>query len=170
MIAQQPPRQILALQTFTKLMRAADTIAGKVHRHLAEYDLSVSQFGVLEALLHLGPMCQKDIAAKILKSTGNITMVIDNLEKRGLVIRNRMEKDRRYFSIDLSPQGKKLIARIFPRHAEQIDEAMSLLDDDEQRLLGRLCKKFKRLRENDLPTQATSQEYRITKPTRIYND
>jgi MarR family 2-MHQ and catechol resistance regulon transcriptional repressor len=52
-----------------------------VHRVLAEPKLTISQFGVLEALYHKGPLCQRDIASKILKSTGNITLVIVNLEK-----------------------------------------------------------------------------------------
>ena len=59
---------------------------------MAAFDLTISQFGVLEALYHKGPLCQRDIAAKILKSTGNITMVIDNLEKRELVRRERIRR------------------------------------------------------------------------------
>src|SRR5512137_147164 len=85
-----------ALNTFTKLMRAAESVTSRVHRVLAAPKLTISQFGVLEALYHKGPLCQKDIAAKILKSTGNITLVIDNLEKNGLVRRERDSEDRRF--------------------------------------------------------------------------
>ena len=67
--------------------------------------LTISQFGVLEALHHKGPLCQRDIAVKILKSTGNITLVIDNLEKQGLVTRERTSEDRRYLTIRLTGQG-----------------------------------------------------------------
>ena len=63
------------------------TFSRAVACKVAEYDLTAPQFGVLEALYHLGPLCQKDLAAKILKSSGNMTMVIDNLEKRDLVRR-----------------------------------------------------------------------------------
>lgn len=135
----------LALSTFTKLIRAAETINSSVHRHLADYDLTQSQFGVLEALLHLGPLCQKDLAAKILKSSGNITMVIDNLEKRGLVERKRGESDRRFFTVHLTPAGENFIVELFPTHATRIAEKMSVLDTKEQKLLGKLCRKFKLL-------------------------
>jgi MarR family 2-MHQ and catechol resistance regulon transcriptional repressor len=133
----------LALSTFTKLVRAAETVTADVHGELSENGLSVSQFGVLEALFHLGDMCQKDIAQKILKSAGNITMVIDNLEKRGLVKRIRNEKDRRYFDIHLTDEGRDLIAKIFPRHAERIRLKMAVLSESEQHVLGGLLRKFK---------------------------
>jgi MarR family 2-MHQ and catechol resistance regulon transcriptional repressor len=133
----------LALSTFTKLIRAAETVTADVHGELSENGLSVSQFAVLEALFHLGAMCQKDIAQKILKSAGNITMVIDNLEKRGLVKRIRNEKDRRYFDINLTDEGRDLIAKIFPRHAERISQKMAVLSESEQHVLGGLLRKFK---------------------------
>ena len=133
----------LALTTFTKLIRAAETVTADVHGELAESGLSISQFGVLEALFHLGAMCQKDIAQKILKSAGNITMVIDNLEKRGLVKRIRNEKDRRYFDIHLTEEGKGLITELFPRHAQRIKQKMAILSESEQHALGDLLRKFK---------------------------
>ena len=85
----------LVLSTYIKLVRAADSVNSRSHRHLSGPNLSFSQFAVLEALYHLGPLCQKDIAAKILKSPRNITMVVDNLEKRNLVKRERHTEDRR---------------------------------------------------------------------------
>ena len=72
----------LALNTYTKLMRAAESVTNRVNRFMSAANLTISQFDVLEALYHKGPLCQRDIAAKILKSTGNITLVIDNLESR----------------------------------------------------------------------------------------
>ena len=133
----------LPLRTFVKLIRAAETVSSTVHSSLSEHTLTISQFGVLEALHHLGPMCQKELAGKILKSTGNITMVIDNLEKRGLVQRLRGETDRRFYTIHLTQKGASLIAEIFPAHCQRIERAMSHLSPDEQKLLGALCRKFK---------------------------
>src|SRR4051794_22640586 len=89
------------LNTYTKLMRAAESVTSRVNRSMSPFNLTISQFGVLEALFHKGPLCQRDIAAKILKSTGNITLVIDNLEKRGLVRRVRDTEDRRYLTVHL---------------------------------------------------------------------
>lgn len=131
-----------ALNTYTKLMRAAESVTGRVNRFMAEFDLTISQFGVLEALHHKGPLCQRDIAAKILKSTGNITLVIDNLEKRTLVRRVRDTGDRRYLTIHLTDEGETLIAQAFPKVEAAIVAEMSTLAESEQELLGRLCKKL----------------------------
>jgi len=132
----------LALNTYIKLMRAAESVTARINRHLADVGLTISQFGVLEALHHLGPLCQRDIARKILKSTGNITMVIDNLEKRGLVRRERDPVDRRFLTIHLTPEGEWLIASLFPRQAETIVQEMNTLTPEEQLELGRLSRKL----------------------------
>ena len=134
-----------ALNTYVKLMRAAESLTARVHRHLAPVGLTVSQFGVLEALYHLGALSQKDLGRKILRSSGNITLVVDNLEKRGLVKRERDRTDRRFFIIHLTDKGKRLIRRIFPPHAALIAEELSVLSDAEQQKLGDLCKKVGRV-------------------------
>ncbi|MDR3578641.1 MAG: MarR family transcriptional regulator [Oryzomonas sp.] len=131
-----------ALNTYTKLMRAAESVTSRVSRTMAAADLTISQFGVLEALLHKGPLCQRDIAAKILKSTGNITLVIDNLEKRSLVRRERTSVDRRYLTIQLTGHGLELIRQVFTRVEAAIVAEMQVLTNDEQEALGVLCKKL----------------------------
>jgi len=130
-----------ALAAYIKLLRATEAVTARVNGIISEAGLSVSQFGVIEALYHLGPLCQKDLARKILKSSGNLTMVIDNLEKRGLVRRERGE-DRRYLTIHLTAEGKELIAGIFPRHAAGIVREMAALTPHEQDELARLCRKL----------------------------
>ena len=135
-------KEELALETFVKFMRSANTVSAEVQNHLTKQKLTMSQFGVLEALYHLGPMYQRDLAEKILKTTGNIPTVIDNLEKRGLVERQREMKDRRYFKVVLTSSGRRLTKKIFPDHAEQITKCMSRLTMPEQRELGKLCKKL----------------------------
>jgi MarR family 2-MHQ and catechol resistance regulon transcriptional repressor len=131
-----------ALNTYTKLMRAAESVTSRVHRVLATPKLTISQFGVLEALYHKGPLCQRDIAAKILKSTGNITLVIDNLEKQNLVKRERDNEDRRYLTIYLTASGIALITKVFADVEAEIVTEMASLSEDEQELLGTLCKKL----------------------------
>ena len=69
----------MALSAYVKMLRATDAISERLSKTWKNAGLTISQFGVLEALYHLGPLCQKEIAKKILKTTGNITMVIDNL-------------------------------------------------------------------------------------------
>ena len=132
----------LALNSYTKLMRAAETVTSRVGRTMSAAGLTISQFGVLEALYHKGPLCQRDIAAKILKSTGNITMVIDNLEKQGLVRRERTSEDRRFLTIRLTAQGETLISKVFADVETAIVGEMGALTTDEQDMLGRLCKKL----------------------------
>jgi MarR family 2-MHQ and catechol resistance regulon transcriptional repressor len=104
--------------------------------------LTWSQFGVLEALFHLGPLHQQDVAAKILKSAGNLTLVVDNLVKQGLVERSRDKEDRRYVTICLTEAGRRLMQEIFPKHVEHVVEAASVLTPSEQRQLAGLCRKL----------------------------
>lgn len=114
----------------------------RLNRHLAEADLTLSQFGTLEVLHHLGPLNQRSIGEKLLKSGGNITMVIDNLEKCGHVKRKRDPKDRRAVLIHLTPQGKEFIEDFFPKHLEKIKEEFSVLTEEEKDTLAEICKKL----------------------------
>lgn len=134
--------QVLALDTFIKLVRATESVSNRIHRHLADTDLTVSQFGVLEALFHLGPLYQRDLAEKLLKSGGNMTLVIDNLEKRELVKREREVDDRRCIKVCLTQKGHQLISRIFPSHVAAVVNEIGILTPDEQKELGRLCRKL----------------------------
>ncbi len=131
-----------ALGTYIKLLRAADSVRNRAMDHLTGTGLTASQFGTLEMLLHRGPLCQKAIATKLLVSGGNITMVIDNLEKRGLVERRRSRDDRRYVSVTLTAPGRHLISRVFPRHVVRVVEELSTLTPAEQDLLGNLCRRL----------------------------
>jgi len=125
-------------------MRAADAVTRRTHRGLATQNLTVSQFGVLEALYHLGPLKQAELGSKILKTSGNMTMVVDNLEARGLVKRKRDAADRRAQRVSLTDAGRELIARIFPPHARKVVKEMSRLSPEEQTELARLCRKLGR--------------------------
>ena len=82
------------------------------------------------------------IAHKILKTGGNLTLVVKNLEKRGLVQRKQSADDRRYFSLQLTAKGKRLITEIFPKQAARITEVFEALTPDEQVELARLTKKL----------------------------
>lgn len=131
-----------SLNTYTKLMRATESVTSRVGRKMSDAGLTISQFGVLEALLHKGDMCQRDVAAKILKSTGNITLVIDNLEKQELVRRERSLEDRRYCTVILTEKGRSVIEAAFAEVEAAIVAEMSALTDEEQETLGQLCKKL----------------------------
>ncbi|BAC89763.1 MarR family winged helix-turn-helix transcriptional regulator [Gloeobacter violaceus] len=136
------PAEVRALDAYIKLTRASDAVSGRIHAHLAGANLTVSQFGVLEALLHLGPLCQSALAGKLLKSGGNMTLVIDNLEKRGLVERVRSVTDRRYITVHLTEAGRELVERLLKPHVQGVVAAMDALTPDEQETLGTLCRKL----------------------------
>ena len=141
---QGPPQEVRALDTFIKLVRAAGSVIARSSRPLSASGLTVGQFGVLETLLHLGPLHQCELARKHLQSGGNITMIVDNLVKAGLVRRERLSEDRRYVQVHLTDAGRERIEEIFPRQARNITEQMSVLTAAEQEELARLCRKLGR--------------------------
>jgi len=138
------PKSVLALDTYIKFTRAANAFESRLFQTRVLEDLSPSQFGVLETLYHLGPLRQGEISAKLLKSTGNVTLVLDNLEKRGLVKRARDQQDRRMVKIYLTPEGDVLIQHIFPHMVEAITTELNILTAEEQAQLGSLCRKLGR--------------------------
>lgn len=135
-----PIEEINALNTFIKLQRAAESVSTRVHSVLPS-GLTITQFGVLEALHHIGPLCQGELAEKLLRSGGNLTLVVDNLEKAGYVLRERDPADRRFVVVKLTDQGQAFINDIFPRVLANVTREMAALSSTELLDLGRLCKK-----------------------------
>lgn len=123
-------------------MRASESINMRLNKHLSDVNLTVSQFGTLEVLHHLGPLNQRSIGEKLLKSGGNITMVIDNLEKQGYVVRKKDPSDRRAVLIHLTQEGDKFIHQFFPKHLDRIKEEFSVLSEEEKKTLAEICKKL----------------------------
>lgn len=144
MISPQPHRspQRLALVTYVKLMRAANTARNFASRSLSDTGVTLTQFAVLEALYHLGPMSLSEIAQKVLTTGGNLTMVVGNLEKQGLAKRQKSPEDRRVLIVVLTAKGKTLIRALFPQHAAAIVKFLSVLTLEEQAQLGELCRKL----------------------------
>jgi MarR family 2-MHQ and catechol resistance regulon transcriptional repressor len=139
---QGTPEEALALDTFIKLTRATDTINARLAMAGSMHNLTISQFGVLEALYHLGPQAQNILGEKILKSNSNMTTVIDNLEKRNLVRRNRAEDDRRKIIVHLTDEGRDLIQKIFPEHVRAIQAQFAVLTNQEKLVLSELLRKL----------------------------
>src|SRR5690554_627211 len=132
----------ITLNAFIKLMRATESLNNRLNRHLSEANLTVSQFGTLEVLLHLGPLNQRAIGEKLLKSGGNITMVIDNLERLNYVTRKKDPEDRQAVLIHLTKEGREFIQKFFPKHLEKIKNEFSVLSDEEKKTLADLCRKL----------------------------
>ncbi len=127
---------------WVKLARAYAVLNRESVRDIRRHGLTLPQFGAMECLYHLGPMPIGDLSRKMLVSGGNMTCVIDNLEKEGLVLRIQSDEDRRSVIVELTETGRRLIARIFPEHAEVIEQSASVLTQQEQTELSRLLKKL----------------------------
>src|SRR5882762_5072328 len=106
------PGEIVALDAFIKLSRSVNAVQGRLLPTLSkDFGLTESQFGVIEALFHLGPLPQGELCRKILRSGSNVTTVVDNLERDGLVRRERDETDRRIQVVHLTDAGRELLQR-----------------------------------------------------------
>ena len=133
----------LAVETATELSRSMSALSARLLPPLQkEFGLTESQLGVLEALHHLGPLTQSQLCRRILRSGSNVTTVVDNLERNGLVRRERDPDDRRVQVVHPTLKGAALIERALPGHLERTGEALAGLSPEEQRELGRLCRKL----------------------------
>jgi len=134
--------EMRALDTFIKLTRCTNSVMGRLAERNTIGDLTYSQFAVLEALYHLGPLTQGEVSQKILKSGSNMTTVIDNLERDGLVRRERDANDRRVIHVHLTEAGSSKLEAVLPGHVAALVEEFSILSASEQQTLGELCKKL----------------------------
>jgi MarR family transcriptional regulator, 2-MHQ and catechol-resistance regulon repressor len=104
--------------------------------------LVLSDFMVLEALLHKGPMTITEIQKKALLATGSMTAAVDRVERKGLLVRRATDKDRRARVLELTEAGSQLIEAAFEKHAADLAQIMSALSATEQEQLYRLAKKL----------------------------
>ncbi len=131
-----------ALDVYIKLFRAADSVASRTIGPMTAAGLTPSQFGVLETLYHLGPLLVSQLADKHLKSRNNFTIVVDNLEKQGLVRRERSSEDRRAVWVHLTEAGREKIEQIIPEHVQVVVQDMEVLTAQEQEQLGALLRRL----------------------------
>ena len=132
--------QDVALRLWVTLARCYATYAKAIAAKVQDYGLTTPQFGTLEALYHLGPLSLGELADKLLVTGGNVTYVMDRLEDQGLVYRYRRPDDRRVILARLTPEGRDLVAEVFPGHASYIEHLSRHLTADEQKQLSGLLK------------------------------
>lgn len=149
MTAPTPPRRkapdaatASALKLFVVLARAKRAIDERVEESLGTHGLTHTEFAILEALYHKGPLLLGEVQRKILVSSGGITFLVDKLADRGLVERRLCATDRRARYAALTRKGEALMGEIFPAHAEAIREAMSGLSRAEQKEATALLKQL----------------------------
>ena len=136
--------QEVALRLWIALARCYSTVAKAVSVRLSQYGLTTPQFGILEALHHLGPLSLGELADKLLVTGGNVTYVMDRLEDQGLVMRKRSPEDQRVIDAHLTEEGRSLMEACFPEHAEFIEELMGPLGPEEREELRGLLKRLGR--------------------------
>lgn len=139
-----PAGQETALRLWIALARCYATYSKAVSCKVQEYGLTPPQFGIIEALHHLGPLSLGELADKLLVTGGNVTYVMDRLEEQGLVVRERSPTDRRIVQAKLTQRGQALIGSVFPGHAAFIEELAGQLEPEEREELRRLLKKLGR--------------------------
>lgn len=126
------------------LWRSGRVLEAHARRSVEKLGMCRSDFGVLEALLHKGPLPVNVLGAKVLLTSGSITTAVDRLERRGLVERCGDSNDRRARIIHLTRRGRSLIGKAFASHQRAMEHAVSSLEPEERRALIVLLRKLGR--------------------------
>jgi MarR family 2-MHQ and catechol resistance regulon transcriptional repressor len=134
--------KVSGTQLWLVLIKAYHSLLGFTEHTLKGSDLGESEFRILEALLHKGPMPVNTIGPKVFLTPGSISVAVDRLLKRGLVTRTNSSEDRRVRVVDLTTSGRKLIEQVFAAHARQVDRLAEVLSPKERRQIARGLKAF----------------------------
>ena len=129
-----------ALKAWVVLARAYLAIARHVEADVARHGLTTSEFGILEALYHKGPLLLGDLQKKVLVTSGGMTYLVDRLATKGLVSRESFPGDKRARYAVLTAQGSALIRRIFPGHAKRLTRVLNALSPREQKRMTELLR------------------------------
>jgi MarR family transcriptional regulator, 2-MHQ and catechol-resistance regulon repressor len=138
-----------ALEAYGSLQRAASLAAITVDAAVHPFGLSASQFGVLETLQRRGPVHQQELAEALDRSKAQMTAIIDALEARACVRRERHATDRRFISVYLTDAGRAILAQAAPARADAIVVLMRELSGEQRARLTRLCRRLLRALDPD---------------------
>ena len=128
---------------FLLLMQTSKAIQDRIREEMTKNNLSITEFSVLEVLYYHEKQTIQQIGSRILISSGSMTYVIDKLEKRGLLMRNDCQNDRRVIHITLTDTGKELMKEIMPKHQDLIDDIFDSLTSVEVETITNLLEKVK---------------------------
>jgi MarR family 2-MHQ and catechol resistance regulon transcriptional repressor len=117
------------------LWKAFRSLEAHAHRHIAELELCLSDFGVLETLLHKGPLTVKELGAKVMLTSGSMTAALDRLGRRGLVERKEDDVDRRVRVVRLTAAGTDLIREAFEEHKQAMEHAIADVEEADREAL-----------------------------------
>jgi MarR family 2-MHQ and catechol resistance regulon transcriptional repressor len=158
--------RITAPRLWMVIMRSHRALALLAEQSIAKVGLHRTDFAALEALLHKGPLTISEIQDKVLLASGSMTAAVDRLEKLGLVVRKTSPRDRRARVVELTPEGRRLAASCFEKHARDLEALMSALSEKEKEQLYESLKKLGLLAAEKLEEQETrfgSSKERATK-------
>src|ERR1043166_791269 len=124
------------------LMKAFQALMPHAAESIERTELGDSDFRVLEALLHKGPLPVNTVGPKVWLTPGSISVAVDRLVKKGLVSRKDHPGDRRVRQVELTAKGRALITRGFREHAAAMETVVSVLSKNERLILLRLLKKL----------------------------
>ena len=131
------------VHVFLVLWKSARAVEAYAEKSISQLEMCGSDFAVLEALLHKGPLPINEIGKKVLLTSGSITVAVDRLETKGLVERRAHGSDRRARIVHLTKEGRKLITRVYADHAADMEHLTSTsLTRAERVTLIRLLKKI----------------------------
>ena len=133
----------MAVKGMVVMRKAFRTIDAKVSETFKEFGLTPTQFGVMDVLNAKGRMKIGELIDRMLATSGNMTVVIKNMEKKGWLTREACPTDKRAFEVDLTDEGRRIIQAAIPPHQRAIEKTFSVLSPEEQEQLVELMKKFK---------------------------
>jgi MarR family 2-MHQ and catechol resistance regulon transcriptional repressor len=142
-----------AAQLWIVMARCHRAVSALVERSIADLGLCSSDFMVLEALLNKGPLTITEIQAKVLLASGSMTAAADRLEKKSLLVRKALPGDRRARVLELTAQGRALVARAFEQHSQDLERVMAVLDTEEKKRLYEPLKKLGQHAADELTAQ-----------------
>lgn len=138
-----------SMAVYISMSRVINTLRRENNKLILKHDLTLGQFAVMEALYSKGRLSTGEVMEKILSTSGNIPVIVKNLEKDGFITREQDESDKRRFILDLTDKGKDLMDEIVPENLKFMDELISLWDDDDKEELIILMNKFRRKYEEE---------------------
>jgi len=133
-----------AMRTWIEIVRAFTVVRGKESAFIESKGLTIQQFGVLEALYHMGDLTVGELTKLVLSTPGNMTVVIKNLKEKGLIKTIHPETDRRVTVASITGEGSGIIADIFPEHAKNMEGYFESLTEDEQETLSAILRKLRK--------------------------
>jgi MarR family 2-MHQ and catechol resistance regulon transcriptional repressor len=131
-----------APQLWIVLARSHRALTMVVERSVADQGLCLSDFMVLEALLHKGPLTIAEIQEKVLLASGSMTAAVDRLENKGLRVRKTTLEDRRARLLELTSDGKRVVTAAFKEHVADLEKVMAVLDEREKQQIYTASKKL----------------------------